>query len=78
MSEAVQKKRLTVYVPTDIKRRLRMAAAKNDLTLGQYVLEAIGTRLDEDVPPDDDLLRAAESSLDFWDNPADDEAGNDP
>lgn len=77
MSEPAGKTRLTVYVPRDIKRRLRMAAARGDLTLGQYVLAAIGSRLDADVPPDDDLLGAAEGSLGFWDNPADDEAWND-
>jgi hypothetical protein len=76
MSEPAGKIRLTVYVPTEIKRRLRIAAAKGDLTLGQYILEAIGSRLDTDVPPDDDLLLAAEGSLEFWDNPADDEAWN--
>ena len=77
MSEPARKTRLTVYVPPDIKRRLRIAAAKGDMTLGQYVLDAIGSRLDSDVPLEDDLLRAAEGSLAFWDNPVDDEAWND-
>jgi len=76
MSEPVQKTRLTIYVPPEVKRRLRVAAARGDTTVGEYVLDALGVRLDRDVPPGDDLLRAAERSLAFWDNPVDDEVWN--
>lgn len=77
MTDPAGRTRLTVYVPPDVKRRLRMAAAKGDMTMGEYLLEAIGSRLDRDVPPADDLLRASEASLSFWDNPVDDEVWND-
>lgn len=77
MNEPAKKTRVTIYVQPEIRRRLRMAAAKCDLSLGEYVLDALQTRLDEDVPPEADLLKAAESSLSFWDNPVDDEAWND-
>lgn len=76
MNEPAKKSRVTIYVQPEIRRRLRMAAAKSDLSLGDYVLDALRTRLDEDVPPDGDLPKVAESSLSFWDNPVDDEAWN--
>ena len=76
MSKPAEKTRLTIYVAPETKKRLKIAAAKGDKTLGQYILEAVGDRLDQDVPADDDLLIAAESSLDFWDNPIDDEVWN--
>ena len=68
------KTRLTIYLPADVKKRLRIAAAKSDRSLRDYVLSALGTQLDRDVPPGDPLLKAAESGTAFWDNPADDEA----
>lgn len=77
MTVAASKTRVTIYVPSEVRRRLRMAAAKNELSLGDYVLDAIRARLDEDVPPNEDMLKAAESSLAFWDNPIDDEVWND-
>lgn len=77
MSDPAQKTRLTIYVSTETKRRLRVAAARRDMSLGDYVLAGLATRLDSDVPPGDDLLKAAESSLAFWDNPVDDEVWND-
>ena len=76
MTEPAKKTRVTIYVQPEIRRRLRMAAARSDLSLGEYVLDAVRTRLDADVPPEDDLLKAAETGLAFWDNPVDDEVWN--
>ena len=41
--------RTVIDVAPELRRRLRLAAAKRDLTLRQYVLDAIEERLEEDL-----------------------------
>lgn len=49
MSPGAKRPRISIDVPPDLHRRLRLAAAKRNLTLRQYVLDAIEERLDEDL-----------------------------
>jgi len=56
-----------------VRRRLRLAAAKRDLTVRQYVLDAIEERLREDLGDEDEgmsaLTRKADPVLaELWDN----------
>ena len=41
--------RLSIDLPLAARRRIRMAAAKRDLSIRQYVLEAVQERLKEDL-----------------------------
>lgn len=65
--------RISVDVLPEVRRRLRLAAAKRDLTVRQYVLDAIEERLREDLGDEDEhasaLTRKADPVLaDLWDN----------
>ncbi len=44
--------RISVGVPPEVRRRLRLAAAKRDVTVRQYVLEAIEEQLRQDLGDD--------------------------
>ncbi|MBI4522464.1 MAG: hypothetical protein HY695_01485, partial [Deltaproteobacteria bacterium] len=57
---------------------LRLAAAKHDLTVRQYVLEAIEERLREDLGEQDEGMLTLTAKADpvlaeLWDNPKDSE-----
>lgn len=45
--------RLTIDVPASTRRRVRLAAAKRDLSMRDYVLEVLGERLREDLGDED-------------------------
>jgi hypothetical protein len=67
-----------VDVRPEVRRRLRLAAAKRDLTIRQYVLEAIEERLREDLGDDGEGLLALTAQADpvlaeLWDNQKDSE-----
>lgn len=49
MSPAPKRPRISIDILPGLRRRLRLAAAKRDITLRQYVLEAIEERLQEDL-----------------------------
>jgi hypothetical protein len=72
MQPSVKRPRISVDVAPDLRRRLRLAAAKRDVTVRQYVLEAIEERLREDVG--DEAEWAALSArtdpvlAELWDN----------
>jgi hypothetical protein len=68
--------RISIDVEPELRRRLRLAAAKRDVTVRQYVLEAIETRLRQDATEE----RAAAAVLtaesdpvlaELWDNELD-------
>ena len=70
--------RLSIDVPKDGRRRLRMAAAKRDQSIRDYVWQAVEARLRQDLV--DELSSAALIALhertdpvlaDLWDNPKD-------
>jgi predicted transcriptional regulator len=48
MTKAVKRTRLTIELPAEVKRRLRLVAAQRDVPLRQYVLETIEERLEKD------------------------------
>ena len=66
--------RLSVDVSPDVRRRVRLAAARREVTVGRYVREALEERLDADFASDE--LVALTASADpvlaaLWDNPKD-------
>jgi plasmid stability protein len=70
--------RLTIDVPPEVKRRLRIAAARRDISMRQYVLEVLEERLADDLPPlivEEGLLAlTAEADpvlAELWDNDKD-------
>jgi hypothetical protein len=60
-------------VVPEVRRRLRLAAAKRDLSVRQYVLDAIEERLREDLGGDGDGMSALTAQSDpvlagLWNN----------
>jgi uncharacterized protein (DUF1778 family) len=73
MESATKRPRISIDVQPEIRRRLRVAAAKRDLTVRRYVLEAIEERLREDLGDEGDgvlsLTATSDPVLaDLWDN----------
>ena len=62
--------RISVDLPDGVRRRLRMVAARRDLTLQEYVRRAVERQLAEDAPA---ALRAEDDPVlaDLWSNEAD-------
>jgi len=78
MESSAKRPRISVDVLPEVRRRLRLAAAKHDLTVRQYVLEAIEERLREDLGEQDEgmLILTAKADpvlAELWDNPKDSE-----
>ncbi len=48
MATTTKRNRLTIDIPSDVKRRLRLIAAHRDVSIRQYVLETIEERLAKD------------------------------
>jgi uncharacterized protein (DUF1778 family) len=76
MESSTKRPRISIDVQPEVRRRLRLAAAKRDLTLRQYVLEAIEFRLREDLGDggEDALALTAKADpvlAELWDNPKD-------
>ncbi len=76
MESSAKRPRISIDVLPEVRRRLRLAAAKRDLTIRQYVLEAIEERLREDLGDESEgvltLTAKADPVLaDLWDNPKD-------
>ena len=46
---SVKRPRISIDVDTTIRRRIRLAAATRDMTVRQYILYAIESRLEEDL-----------------------------
>ena len=73
MESSAKRPRISVDVLPEVRRRLRLAAAKRDLTVRQYVLEAIEERLREDLGDDGEPVLALTAKTDpvlaeLWDN----------
>jgi uncharacterized protein (DUF1778 family) len=78
MESSAKRPRISVDVLPEVRRRLRLAAAKHDLTVRQYVLEAIEERLREDLGEQDEGMLTLTAQTDpvlaeLWDNPKDSE-----
>ena len=76
MESSPKRPRISVDVAPELRRRLRLAAAKRDLTIRQYVLEAILDRLQEDLGDESEGVLALTAKADpvlaeLWDNPRD-------
>ncbi|TDI45278.1 MAG: hypothetical protein E2P02_07640 [Acidobacteria bacterium] len=68
--------RISVDVSPEVRRRLRLAAASRDVTIRQYVLEAIEERLHVDLGYEGEEIFALTAKTDpvlaeLWDNPKD-------
>jgi uncharacterized protein (DUF1778 family) len=75
-THAAKRPRISIDVTPELRRRLRLAAASHDLTIRQYVLEAIQERLREDLPLEESAMSAMTAKTDpvlaeLWDNPKD-------
>ena len=78
MESSPKRPRISVDVLPEVRRRLRLAAAKRDLSVRQYVLEAIEERLREDLGEEDEGMLALTAKADpvmaeLWDNRKDSE-----
>ena len=76
MESPSKRPRISVDVQPAVRRRLRLAAAKRDLTIRQYVLEAIEGRLREDLGDEREGVLTLTAKGDpvlaeLWDNPRD-------
>jgi hypothetical protein len=76
MEAAAKRPRISVDVVPEIRHRVRLAAARRDVTVRQYVLEAIEGRLREDLGDDGEELMTLNAKADpvlaeLWDNPKD-------
>ena len=75
LQAATKRPRISLDVQPELRRRLRLAAAKRDLTIQRYALEAIEERLREDLGDDQDevvLTTKTDPVLaELWDNPRD-------
>ena len=73
MQSSAKRPRVSVDVVPDVRRRLRLAAARHDVTVQQYVLEAIEERLRDDLGNEGEELLALNAKADpllaeLWDN----------
>jgi hypothetical protein len=73
MESDAKRPRISVDVEPTVRRRLRVAAAKRDLSIRRYVLDAIEAKLKEDLGEDGEALLALTAQADpvlaaLWDN----------
>ena len=76
MESSAKRPRISIDVIPEVRRRLRLAAAMRDLTIRQYVLEAIEERLREDLGDESKGVLTLTGKADpvlaeLWDNPRD-------
>ncbi len=75
LTAGTKRPRISLDVTPDLRRRLRLAAAKRDQTLAQYVLAIVEERLREDLEESEvgPLLSAKTDPVlaSLWDNPRD-------
>lgn len=75
MQGAAKRPRLSLDVDGELRRRLRLAAAKRDVSVGRYVIDTLEARLREDLGEDDDAVGLSAKTdpvlADLWDNTRD-------
>jgi predicted transcriptional regulator len=78
MATEVKRTRLTVDVPAELKRRLRLVAAQRDISVREYVVETIEQQLASDwaeLAEEEGLLALTEQAdpvlAELWDNEKD-------
>ena len=73
MKRAVQRPRISLDVTHAVRRRIRLAAAKRDLSVRQYIMDALQERLREDLGEEAQEVLALTAKADpvlasLWDN----------
>lgn len=73
---SAKRPRISIDVQPELRRRLRLAAAKHDRTVRQYMLEAIEERLREDLGDENEAMLTLTAKTDpilaeLWDNKKD-------
>lgn len=76
LKRAVRRPRISLDVTPAVRRRIRMAAAKRDVSVQRYVLDALEERLREDLGDEGQELLALTARADpvlasLWDNAKD-------
>jgi hypothetical protein len=76
MEPVAKRPRISVDVSPEVRRRLRLAAARRDVSVRRYVLDAIEDRLQEDGGDTGDGIAPLTAQADpvlaeLWDNRAD-------
>jgi predicted transcriptional regulator len=78
MDISSKRTRLTVDLPSEVKHRLRLITARQDISFRQYVLEALEERLDRDwaeLAEQEGLLTLSAQAdpvlAELWDNERD-------
>jgi uncharacterized protein (DUF1778 family) len=74
VGSAPQRPRISLDVSPEVRRRLRLAAARRDVTIRRYVLDAVEERLREDLADDSESALTAKTDpvlADLWDNAKD-------
>ncbi|MBM4244304.1 MAG: hypothetical protein FJ148_10880 [Deltaproteobacteria bacterium] len=68
MVKPAPRSRLAIDLPAEVRRRVRIAAARQDMTLQEYVRRALDRQLEED---DRDALSAVEDPVlaQLWSDP---------
>lgn len=73
MKRAVQRPRISLDVNPAVRRRVRLAAAKRDVSVRQYIMDALQERLRDDLGDDGQEVLALTAEADpvlasLWDN----------
>jgi uncharacterized protein (DUF1778 family) len=76
MKREAKRPRISLDVAPAVRRRIRLAAAKRDVSIRQYILDALRDRLREDLGTDGEELLALNAKADpvlasLWDNDKD-------
>lgn len=76
MQSAAKRPRISLDVDPEVRRRIRLAAAKRDVSVRRYITEAVEERLREDIGDQDERITALTARADpvlaaLWDNDKD-------
>ena len=76
MESSVRRPRISIDVAPEMRRSLRLAAARHDLTIRQYVIQALEERLRQDLGSGVEGLLTLSAQADpvlarLWDNARD-------
>jgi len=76
MHSAAKRPRISLDVDPEVRRRIRLAAAKQDVSVRQYIMDALQERLQEDLGEEGDRLVALTAKADpvlaaLWNNDKD-------
>lgn len=68
---SMERIRVSVDVSRELRRKIRLAASRQDVTINDYIREAVTRKVTEDLV---EVLHAGEDPVlaELWDNPDDD------